>query len=280
MLLRAAQKEMMIKLNSLHFSVEMNSIPCGSTLTAEMWDDPRRMFRWQREEIKVRNEERGQFLCGDINAEHSLMGLWREKHRKWSSVEVSNFLTHQDTGQSTCPYLSVQFDTFDGHIWLMWLIRVTVRACCIHQPRCGWVIYSETFTDADSWKTWPPASCTIMQWWITPKHVSMMRQANNTECWQGAVSSYFFEVSNIIFYTDVKGVRVFSDRSVNTQLCVCVVFTVCEYTCVKVLRGSASSLVYLLCQPTSRPRPQGKHHISAPTEEAFTGSRPEPLPPE
>lgn len=39
LILRKLLKKRTMKLSSLHFSVQMNSIPCGSPLTAEMWDD-------------------------------------------------------------------------------------------------------------------------------------------------------------------------------------------------------------------------------------------------
>lgn len=151
----------------------MNSIPCGSPLTAKMWDDLRRMFGWQRQEIQVRNEERGQILCQYVSAEHSLVGLWMGKQE----MELSGGQQLLNSpGPRTSP-ASISERTvcrFDGHVWPM---QLTVRACCIHQPSQRRFIYVVTFTDAGSWKPWLPASNMIVWWWIAPRHITMIRQA-------------------------------------------------------------------------------------------------------
>lgn len=68
----------------------------------------------------------------------SLLGLWWEEHRKWSSVEVNGLLTRQDRRPAMCVYMCVCASCrFDGCLLLMWLIHVTITACCIHQPRCN-----------------------------------------------------------------------------------------------------------------------------------------------
>lgn len=209
-----------MKLSCLNFSVWMSSIPCGSPLTAETWDDLRRMFRWQKEEIQVQNEERGQFLCGHINAEHSLMGRWREKQE----MELSG-------GQqllNAAGHWTVRVSISERTVWHFWWTRLTDAAHLLQPEHVASISHAvaELFTQKPSHMQTAEKLGRLhrahARWWITPKHISMMRQANNTGRWQGAKSSCSFEVSNIVFYAEVKGVRVFSHRSVNTQLCVCV----------------------------------------------------------
>ncbi len=112
----------------------------------------------------------------------SLLGLRWEDHRKWSSVEVNGLLTHQDRrpAMCVCVYVCVCVCVrtschFDGCFLLMWLIRVTITACCIHQPCCNWFICSATLTVASSSKTWPVVLRMMVWWWIRLKHISMMR---------------------------------------------------------------------------------------------------------
>lgn len=85
---------------------------------------------------------------------------------------------HARTGDRpcVCVYMCVCASCqFDGCLLLMWLVRVTITARCIHQPRCNWFICSATLTVASSSNTWLVVLCMMVWWWVTLKCISTMR---------------------------------------------------------------------------------------------------------
>lgn len=102
-----------------------------------MWDDPRRVKR--AEMPRVRNEGRtltggrGEWLTDRDEGCCSLFGtvVGGTQEVKPSGGQRPIDTPGQESGR-VC--VCVRPVIFDGCFSLMWLIRVTTTACCIHQP--------------------------------------------------------------------------------------------------------------------------------------------------
>lgn len=92
---------------------------------------------------------------------------------------------HTRAGDLPCVCTSCHCDRC---VLLMWLIRVTITACCIHQPCCNWFICATTHTVTSSSRTWLMELRMRVWWWIMPNHISMMRPAIKLWC-----NTYFWQ---------------------------------------------------------------------------------------